>query len=96
LQSGAETHSFSFGCGQWIGGQTEKYQMSRRRNSTVKAPFQVSGYYQWTDNNTLVLNLRYTEYTMSEIYTLHFDGDKVTVNVKSSIGANGVTLEGHI
>ncbi len=96
LQSGAETYSFSFGCGQWIDGQTEKYLMSRRRNSTAKAPFQVSGYYQWTDNNTLVLNLRYTEYTMSEIYTLHFDGDKVTVNVKSSTGANGMTLEGHI
>ncbi len=84
LQEGSNSYSFTYGSGKWIAGETNRpgpYYRFGQRDPKGKAPFQVSGYYEWLDDHTLKLVLRYTECTLSDIVTLHFEQDKLTVDM---------------
>jgi CubicO group peptidase (beta-lactamase class C family) len=87
LRENGQTYSFDFGSGEWKYGETAK------RGPTLipaKAAFvglpdpKVAGAYQWLNENTLRLTLRYIESPHTEYYTCRFQEDKVLLEISNS------------
>jgi CubicO group peptidase (beta-lactamase class C family) len=95
-------HSFNFGASGWQKGETTlpgPYLVSTAKNNLAGLPpFKVAGEYTWLDANTLELVLRYIESPHTETLVCHFDGNKITVDVKRSFNYNApgstITLKG--
>ncbi|HEY0432245.1 MAG TPA: hypothetical protein VGC95_00145, partial [Chitinophagaceae bacterium] len=52
----------------------------------VVYPAKIAASYRWKDASTLELALRYIESPHSEIFSCHFEGDKLSMDVTPSIG----------
>ena len=88
LNTGADTYDLFYGAGFWKTGQTNKpgpYGVSdAMENWAILSPYKVTGNFFWKDDQTLVMQMRYIESPHTEIFTCHFDGKNITVDVERS------------
>jgi hypothetical protein len=100
LKTDTTQYMLDFKSGGWQNGETTKpgpYLLAAAKaNHVGLPPFKIAGSYNWKDAQTLELILRYVERPHSEKMLCHFDGDKITVDLISSISPDKkVTLEGN-
>lgn len=79
---------FAFGLDNWRYGITDKlspYFLNQRRNPQGISSFLIAGYGSWIHENELKLRLLYLVDTEYETYTLHFNGDKVSISCGNSM-----------
>ncbi len=95
-RDGAMIH-LTLGAGRWVNGET----MLPSPNLfgppiAALAPFRVAGSYDWKDEHTLEIVLRYTESPHTETILCHFDGNKLSASVDRSMnfGSKRSVLEG--
>lgn len=93
-----ETYSLSFGNGKWIPGETMKTGpnlVAGARGHFVGYPAsKVAGSYQWKGDSAVELKLRYIESPHTESWTIKFNQDKMSAEVKNSFNINaGTTLK---
>jgi CubicO group peptidase (beta-lactamase class C family)/predicted glycoside hydrolase/deacetylase ChbG (UPF0249 family) len=81
-------HDFNFGSGKWEKGETTRYGpnlVARARGNRLGLPtFKVAGSYNWKDNKTLELNLRYIESPHTETIRCSFEGEYVSLDFENS------------
>jgi hypothetical protein len=100
LNTGTDTYTLLFGAGFWKKGQTNKpgpYSVSAaKENWAILSPYKVAGNFFWKDDQTLILQLRYIESPHMEIFTCHFDGKQMTMDIERSFdyGSKKSTLTG--
>lgn len=100
MNTGNDTYNLLFGWGSWKAAQTNKpgpYSVSAaRENWAILSPYKVAGNFFWKDDQTLVLQLRYIESPHTEIFTVHFDGKQMTLDIERSFDYNlkKITLTG--
>lgn len=87
-----ESYDIPFGNGSWANSETNRfgpYLVERAKNNRVGlAPFKVAGSYEWKDEKTLILTLRYIESPHTETITCKFDGDKVSLDFETIFNKN--------
>lgn len=100
MKTTADTYNLNFGFGSWEIAQTNKPMAtlfsSAKENYALFLPYKIAGSYYWTDQQTLLLQMRYIESPHREITTLHFDGNKLTVDFQNSFdnGSRKTVLSG--
>lgn len=86
------THSIPFGKNEWAYSETTRkgpYLVAMAQaNRNNLLPFKIAGSYDWKDNNTLQLTLRYIESPHTETITCSFDGDKMTMDITHLMNQN--------
>jgi len=89
LNAGSDTYDLFYGAGSWKTGQTNKpgpnagsYALE---NWAILSPYKVAGNFFWQDDQTLIMQMRYIESPHTEIFTCHFDGKNITVDVERSL-----------
>ncbi|MBI5916415.1 MAG: serine hydrolase [Bacteroidetes bacterium] len=102
LTTEKDVYPLIFGSGDWAAGVTKRLGPSlvadAKGHFVGLPPPKVVGNYAWMDENILQLKLRYIESPHSELFTCHFDGNRVTVEYESSIsfGSKKVVVEGEM
>jgi CubicO group peptidase (beta-lactamase class C family) len=88
LNTGSDTYNLFYGAGFWKNGQTNKPGPSltseAKENFALLSPYKVAGSFYWKDDQTLVMGIRYIESPHTEIFTCHFTGKNITVDVERS------------
>ncbi len=88
LQTDAATYELGFGAGKWEMGETNMTGPSlvagAIENTSMIYPAKIAGSYTWIDAQTLQLVLRYIESPHTEIFTCHFEGDQLAMEVARS------------
>lgn len=97
--NGKENYALHFAPGKWQVDKTSLPGPSLTAGAIEKADFlypaKVAGSYAWKQDNTLQLELRYIESPHRYIFTCHFDGNKLSMDVEKSNDSNGkVTVHG--
>ena len=92
LKTDSITHTIPFGSGRWEISETTKFGpylvAGARANRVGLAPFKVAGSYNWKDDKTLELTLRYIESPHTETIVCSFDGDRVSIDFQSIFNKN--------
>ena len=102
LKTDTATYPLSFGPGTWKLGETNKRPVSivagARENFSLLSDNKIAGSYEWLDNQTLELLLRYIESPHSEKIICHFDGTNINVELQNSFdfGSKKTMLTGSI
>jgi CubicO group peptidase (beta-lactamase class C family) len=90
-------YEFSLGSGQWINGETTlrgpNLLLLAKGHYVGLPPARVAGSFDWKDENTLELVLRYIESPHTETITCKFDRNKVLVDFQYSTAPNNVQPE---
>ncbi len=98
LNTDSINYDLQFGSGKWVAGQTTRfgpYLAGRARGNRIGLPpFKVEGNYQWKDEKTLELVLRYIESPHKETFTFIFDGDDVSIEIRDVM--NRTNLKGSV
>jgi CubicO group peptidase (beta-lactamase class C family) len=95
-------HRFGFGSGKWVRSKTTMhgpYLVAGAKGSlTGLPPFITDGSYNWQDDSTLELVLRYTESPHTDTYICNFDQNKISVHIKPSFlyGSKETVLLGEL
>ena len=88
LKTDSVTHALAFGKDKWIRGETTKwgpYLVSRAKaNRSVISSYKIAGSYDWKDEKTLELTLRYIESPHTEIFKCIFDEGKMSIDFENS------------
>lgn len=96
LSTDTATYQLNFGAGFWKPGETKRKGPSltgAAKASYVGLPIlKTDGTYEWKDEKTLVLTLRYIESPHTEKITCHFDGNNVMVDFENSLNVGGKKL----
>lgn len=82
-----DVYKLIYGSGKWELGQTTKIGptlIPAKAHFAGLPPPQVAGSYQWLDENTLALTLRYIESPHTERMICKFDQQKITIDLKIS------------
>jgi hypothetical protein len=93
-------YRLTFGDGRWATGWTTRpgpNLLTGAIHHDVGLPaFPTAGGYQWIDDHTLKLVLRYIESPHSETMICHIDGNKLTIEDQNSFqyGKGTVTIQG--
>jgi hypothetical protein len=93
-------YKIGFGSGKWKTGETAMhgpYLVERAKgNLTGLPPFKIDGSYDWKDDSTLELVLRYIESPHTEKLICHFDGNKISLSIQNSFdyGKREIVLKG--
>lgn len=92
LKTDSIVHEIPFGLGKWELAETTKfgpYLVSRAKSNRVGLPiFKVAGSYEWKDDKTLEMTLRYIESPHTETITCTFEADKVTIDIQNIFNKN--------
>ena len=92
LKTDSITHKIPFGFGKWELSETTKfgpYLVARARANRVGLPiFKVAGSYEWKDDKTVEMTLRYTESPHTETITCNFEDDKVSIDFQNIFNKN--------
>lgn len=93
IEQGDDAHTFTFGSGKWVLGETDRagpYLVSRAKGALEGlAPFRVAGSHAWKDEQTLILHLRYIESPHTETISIVFEeNEKITVDFESILNRN--------
>jgi hypothetical protein len=100
IKGDTATYQLRFGNGRWITGLTTRpgpNLVTGAVHHDVGLPaFQTAGAYQWVDDHTLKLVLRYIESPHTETMICHVDGNTLTIEDQSSFqyGKGTVTIKG--
>jgi CubicO group peptidase (beta-lactamase class C family) len=100
LQSGKDSYSLDFGSGNWQWGKTSKpgpaLTSGTIANTSMLYPAIVAGAFTWKDAHSLQLVLRYVESPHTETYTMHFDGNHLSIDLARSLdfGKGSMLLQG--
>ncbi len=88
MNAGGENYNFYYGAGYWKSGQTNKpgpsLESNAKENFALESPYKVESNFFWSDDQTLVMKMRYIESPHTEITTCHFDGSNITVDIARS------------
>lgn len=100
LKTSVETYPIRFAYGRWFKGVTRKrgpnLVMGAKGHFEGLPPSKIAGTYNWKDENTLELILRYIESPHTETYTCRFDKTKLSVDVQQSFDKKVITLNGSL
>lgn len=92
LKTDSTVHTIPFGFGKWQLSETTKfgpYLVARARANRAGLPiFKVAGSYEWKDDKTLELTLRYIESPHTEKITCVFENNKVSVDFMDIFNKN--------
>ena len=92
LITDSTTHKIPFGLGKWELSETTKfgpYLVARAKANRVGLPiFKVAGSYEWKDDKTLEMTLRYIESPHTETITCIFNNDKVNIDIQNIFNKN--------
>jgi hypothetical protein len=92
IKTDTATYQIQFGNGEWKPGVTNKKGPSlvaRAKGYFVGLPPpKIASSYQWKDDNTLELKIRYIESPHTEIIVCHFDGNDITADFGNSFDKN--------
>ena len=92
LKTDSTTHKIPFGFGRWELSETTKfgpYLVARAKANRVGLPiFKVAGSYEWKDEKTLEMTLRYIESPHTETITCTFENDKVNIDIQNIFNKN--------
>ena len=92
VKTDSTTHKIPFGFGKWELSETTKfgpYLVARARANRVGLPiFKVAGSYEWKDDKTLEMTLRYIESPHTETITCTFENDKVNIDIQNIFNKN--------
>ena len=100
LNTGTDTYDLVYGAGFWKTGQTNKpgpYSVSdANENWAILSPYKVAGNFFWRNDQTLVMQMRYIESPHTEIFTCHFDGKQISIDIERSFdyGTKKTTMTG--
>ena len=98
IKTDTADHAITFGARRWHEGETTRHGpylvRGAKNNLNGLPPFKVAGEYNWRDENKLELILRYIESPHTETIVCYFDGDKIKMEIRSSIFQQPVTLTG--
>jgi len=100
IQNDTATYNIGFGDGKWEAGNTTMmgpYLVAAAKNVYAGLPaLKIAGSYDWVDDHTLELTLRYIESPHTARMVCHFDGNKLSLDYYRSFeyGARKVTLTG--
>lgn len=70
--------------GQWQTGETTKCGPNLFSNKVGLSSVNIAGSYNWKDENTLELTLRYIESPHAERMACHFDQNCISVDIENS------------
>ena len=99
LQTDTAVYHFSFNAGKWQTGETNmpgpSLVANNIENNAMIFPAKIASSYTWKDANTLQLVLRYIESPHTEIFTCHFEGNKLSIDAAKSFdfGKNKTVLK---
>ncbi|HEY6974662.1 MAG TPA: serine hydrolase [Chitinophagaceae bacterium] len=102
FKTATAAYKIAFGSGKWESGETNMpgpaLTAGMIENNSMIYPAKITGSYTWKDANTLELVLRYIETPHTEIFTCHFDNNKLTIEVARSFdyGKNKTTIEAEV
>lgn len=89
LQTDTANFLLSFGAGKWTADTTSKPFPSLTANAIENTAFlypaKTMGTYNWKDEHTLELVLRYIESPHTEKFICHFNENKLTLDIEKSI-----------
>ena len=92
LKTDSVTHRIPFGFGKWELSETTKfgpYLVARAKANRVGLPiFKVAGSYNWKDEKTIEMTLRYIESPHTETITCTFEDEKVSVDFQNIFNKN--------
>ena len=92
IKTDTATYEIHFGNGEWKPGVTHKKGPSlvaRAKGHFVGLPApKITSSYQWTDDSTLELKIRYIESPHTEIIVCRFDGNNLTADFGNSFDKN--------
>ncbi|HXB33533.1 MAG TPA: serine hydrolase [Puia sp.] len=100
IKGDTATYHLSFGDGRWVTGITTRpgpNLLTGAVHHDVGLPaFATAGAYQWVDDHTLKLVLRYIESPHTETMIYHVDGNNLTMEDQNSFqyGKGTVTIKG--
>ena len=87
------------GAGKWVNGET-MFPSPNVAGPQIAAlaPFRVAGSYDWKDEHTLEIVLRYIESPHTETMICHIDGNKLSIEDQNSFqyGKGAVTIRGTV
>ena len=87
LKTDSITHRIPFGSKKWELSETTKfgpYLVARARANRVGLPiFKVAGSYDWKDDKTIEMTLRYIESPHTETIICSFEDDKVSIDFQN-------------
>ncbi len=96
MHRGSAVYSIPFGSSQWAAAETEKegpYLVAAAKARGVGLPpAKVMGAYQWLNENTLQLVLRYIESPHTETITCQFEGNNLSAETRNSFSPNNKTV----
>jgi hypothetical protein len=88
MMADSARYDFSFGSGQWITGETTmrgpNLLLLAKAHFVGLPPVKVAGTFEWKDENTLEMVLRYIESPHTETITCKFDKNNVLVSMHYS------------
>jgi CubicO group peptidase (beta-lactamase class C family) len=97
LKTDTAVYSLAFASGRWkeyiTGKPGPSLLRSAKEDFSVLAKSKVAAGYQWNNDRTLKLVLRYIESPHTETYMCNFDGRNITVTIKNSFDAEGKKAE---
>jgi Beta-lactamase len=89
INAGSDTYNLYYGAGFWKTGQTNRsgpnLASGAKENWALLSPYKVAGNFYWTDDQTLILEMRYLESPHTETITIHFNGNKVSMDMERSL-----------
>ncbi len=92
LKTDSITYNIPFGLSKWTMSETTRfgpYLVERATSNRVGlAPFKTAGSYNWKDEKTLELTLRYIESPHTETILCSFDGDHISVDFQHIFNKN--------
>lgn len=100
MQDETASYSIAFGSGRWTNGTTTRLGpnlLTGAVHHAVGLPaFPIAGAYQWVDDHTLKLVLRYIESPHTETMICHADGTKLSIEDQNSYqyGKGAISITG--
>jgi CubicO group peptidase (beta-lactamase class C family) len=89
VKTDAAVYKLYFEAGRWKAGETTLLGpglLTGTKSSFTGHPvFKTAGSYDWKDDHTLELVLRYIESPHTETMTCHFDGNNIEVDIQNSL-----------
>ena len=94
IKTSEGVYEINFGEGEWQYSETTMhgpYLVSAAKGNLTGLPlFKIAGDYDWKNESTLELVLRYIESPHTETITCSFDRNKIQMEIKNSFKTNGV------
>ena len=100
IKNDTASYQLKFGAGIWQTSTTLKPGPSltagAKENRSMLFPAKVAGSYNWTDDHTLQLTLRYIESPHTEKFTCVFDDEGLTMHIANTVTGGETIIKGKL